>query len=87
MARGGTLRIGDLHPVRGAGIDSPPEKSRGALGRLISKPGGSANFPPFLAAADSSLPEHRKSKAAPKSVGIAPLASVLRRVTKTHTNC
>ena len=23
-ARGGTLRTGDLHPARGAGIDSPP---------------------------------------------------------------
>ena len=44
-ARGGALRIGDLHPARGAGIDHPPEKSRGALGRLISKPGGSASSP------------------------------------------
>ena len=58
-ARGGTLRIGVLHPVHGVGTDTLPEKSIGAFGRLISKPGGSANLP-FLAAADSSLPEHRE---------------------------
>ena len=62
-----------------------PSKSRGALGRLISKPGGSANPPPLLAAVDSSLPVHRMSIAAPKSAGnSAQLANALSPVVSTH---